>query len=147
MHFCGVYAIIFKKHTKRRITSVKKSANERKKAAIETTKAKKGKLYLVSNAHLDTQWNWTVRDTIRECLKSTLDDNFALLEKYPAYRMNFEGAFRYRLMKEYYPEKYERMKKYIAEGRWNVAGSTWDAMDVNVPSSEALMRQVLLGNG
>lgn len=92
---------------------------------MDAVKAKKGKLYLVSNAHLDTQWNWTVRDTIRECLKATLDDNFALLEKYPAYRMNFEGAFRYRLMKEYYPEKYEKMKGYIAEGRWNVAGSTW----------------------
>ncbi|MCR5263065.1 MAG: hypothetical protein K6D94_04265, partial [Clostridiales bacterium] len=108
---------------------------------------KKKKLYCVANAHLDTQWNWTIQDTIRDCVKSTLEKNFALMDKYPHYRMNFEGAFRYKLAKEYYPDLYEKLKKYIAEGRWNVAGSTWDAMDANVPSSEALMRQILYGNG
>ena len=69
------------------------------------------------------------------------------MDKYPNYRMNFEGAFRYRLAKEYYPDLYEKLKGYIARGQWNVGGFTWDAMDVNVPSSEALMRQVLYGNG
>ncbi len=112
-----------------------------------TTPEKKKKLYTVANAHLDTQWNWTIQDTIRDCVKNTLERNFALFEKYPHYRMNFEGAFRYKLAKEYYPDLYEKLKGYIAEGRWNVAGSTWDAMDANVPSSEALMRQVLYGNG
>ncbi len=109
--------------------------------------SKKGKLYVVANAHLDTQWNWTIQDTIRDCVKNTLVQNFELMDKYPNYRMNFEGAFRYRLAKEYYPDLYEKLKEYIAKGQWNVAGSTWDAMDVNVPSSEALMRQVLYGNG
>ncbi len=108
---------------------------------------KKKKLYAVANAHLDTQWNWTIQDTIRDCVKSTLERNFELMDKYPNYRMNFEGAFRYKLAKEYYPDLYEKLKEYIAAGRWNVAGSTWDAMDANVPSSEALMRQVLYGNG
>ena len=107
---------------------------------------KKGKLFVVSNAHLDTQWNWTVVDTIRDCVKNTMDYNFALFKKYPSYVMNFEGAFRYKLMKEYYPEKYKKVKKYVAEGRWNPVGAAWDAMDVNVPSGEALMRQVLYGN-
>lgn len=109
--------------------------------------AKKKKLYVVSNAHLDTQWNWTVQDTIRDSVKNTLEQNFELFEKYPHYRMNFEGAFRYKLAKEYYPDLYEKLKGYVAEGRWNVAGSQWDACDANVPSSEAYMRQILLGNG
>ena len=109
--------------------------------------SKKKKLYVVSNAHLDTQWNWTIQDTIRDSVKNTMEQNFALFEKYPHYRMNFEGAFRYKLAKEYYPDLYETLKKYVAEGRWNVAGSQWDASDANVPSSEAYMRQILLGNG
>lgn len=108
---------------------------------------KRKKLYAVSNAHLDTQWNWTIQDTIRDCVKNTLADNFKLFEKYPHYRMNFEGAFRYQLAKEYYPELYEKLKEYVAEGKWNVSGSQWDASDTNVPSSEAYMRQILLGNG
>ena len=109
-------------------------------------KSKRPRLYAVSNAHLDTQWNWTVKDTIRDCILNTMDYNFALFEKYPAYKINFEGAFRYLLMKEYYPEKYERVKHYVKTGNWVPVGSTWDAMDVNVPSSEALMRQILYGN-
>lgn len=108
---------------------------------------KKKKLYAVSNAHLDTQWNWTIQDTIRDCVKNTLVQNFELFKKYPHYRMNFEGAFRYALAKEYYPDLYEELKTHIAEGRWNVSGSQWDASDTNVPSSEAYMRQILLGNG
>ncbi len=104
-------------------------------------------LYTVSNAHLDTQWNWTIQDSIRDCVKNTLEGNFALLEKYPDYKFNFEGAFRYALAKEYYPELYERLQGYIDEGRWNFAGSSWDACDANTPSSEAFMRQVLYGNG
>lgn len=109
--------------------------------------SQKKKVYLVANAHLDTQWNWTVKDSIRTCIRKTLEENLDLIEKFPHYRMNFEGAFRYRLAKEYYPDLYEKMKARIAEGRWNVAGAFWDACDVNTPSSEALMRQVLLGNG
>ena len=110
-------------------------------------KKQKKKLFVVSNAHLDTQWNWTIQDTIRDCVKNTLEQNFALFEKYPNYVMNFEGAFRYKLAKEYYPDLYEKMKGYIKKGRWNVAGSQWDASDTNVPSSEAFMRQILYGNG
>lgn len=108
---------------------------------------KKKKLYVVSNAHLDTQWNWTIQDTIRDSVKNTLEQNFELFEKYPHYRMNFEGAFRYKLAKEYYPDLYEKLKGYVAQGRWNFAGSQWDASDANVPSSEGYMRQILLGNG
>ncbi len=110
----------------------------------ETTK--NGKLYAVSNAHLDTQWNWTIVDTIRDCIKNTMEYNFELFKNYPGYKMNFEGAFRYKLMKEYYPEKYKKVKKYVKEGKWNPVGAAWDSMDVNVPSGEALMRQILLGN-
>lgn len=40
---------------------------------------KKKKLYAVANAHLDTQWNWTIQDTIREAVKNTLEKNFYLL--------------------------------------------------------------------
>ncbi|MBE6543701.1 MAG: hypothetical protein E7675_04815 [Ruminococcaceae bacterium] len=104
------------------------------------------KLYAVSNAHLDTQWNWTIKDTIRDCVKNTMEYNFKLFEKYPSYKFNFEGAFRYKLMKEYYPELYEKVKEYVAAGRWVPVGGAWDSMDVNVPSSESLMRQVLYGN-
>ena len=106
---------------------------------------KKYRAYLVSNAHFDTQWRWDVQRSIDEFLLNTLDQNFRLLEDYPDYLINFEGAVKYAWAKEYYPERYERLKKYVAEGRWHLTGSTWDATDPNVPSAESFFRNVLLG--
>jgi alpha-mannosidase len=103
-------------------------------------------LYTVGYAHLDTEWNWDYPQTINLCLKNTLDENFYLLDKYPEYVFNFTGSRRYELMKEYYPEKYEKMKTYIAEGRWHISGSSVDEGEVNISSSESLIRQVLYGN-
>jgi len=104
-------------------------------------------LYVVSTSHLDTQWRWTVKDTIEDFLPQTLRGNFELFEKYPGYVFSFEGAFRYALIKEYYPAEWERLKGYVKAGRWKVAGSWVDAGDTNVPSPESLIRQTLYGNG
>lgn len=106
----------------------------------------KKKVYTIANAHLDTIWSWDFETTVNKYIFNTLNDNFQRFEKYPQYKFNFEGSYRYELMKEYYPEMWERMKSYVAEGRWNVCGSAFENGDVNVPSPEALFRNILLGN-
>lgn len=104
-------------------------------------------LHVVATSHLDTQWRWTFQDTIARYLPATLRENFARFEKSPNYIFSFEGAFRYMLAKEYYPEDYETLRHYIAQGRWRVCGSSIDAGDVNTVSAESLVRQTLYGNG
>jgi alpha-mannosidase len=104
------------------------------------------KLYCVGYAHLDTQWRWSYPQVISEFLHNTLRDNFQLFQKYPHYIFNFTGANRYMMFKEYYPQDYELLKKYIAAGRWFPAGSSVEEGDVNMPSGEAIIRQVLYGN-
>ena len=103
------------------------------------------KAYVVSNAHFDTQWNWDVQTSINQYVPNTLDQNFFLFEKYPDYVFNFEGGIKYKWMKEYYPDKYKRLKEYIRQGRWHVSGSSWDATDPNIPSPESFFRNILLG--
>ncbi|HJX84337.1 MAG TPA: glycoside hydrolase family 38 C-terminal domain-containing protein, partial [Candidatus Angelobacter sp.] len=103
-------------------------------------------LYVVGYAHLDTQWRWEYPRTIGEYLPDTLHKNFDLFEKYPHYIFNFSGSNRYRMMKEYYPADYARLKSYIAAGRWFPAGSSAEESDVNSPSAESIIRQVLYGN-
>ena len=46
--------------------------------------------FLISNTHLDTQWNWDVKTTISQYVKNTLVDNMALMAKYPDFRLNYE---------------------------------------------------------
>ena len=106
---------------------------------------KEFKTYLVSTAHFDTQWNWDVRESIDDYLHRTMVQNFWLFERFPNYVFNFESAQKYAWMKEYYPQEYEKVKHYIKTGRWNVVGSTWEATDPNIPSSESFFRNVLLG--
>ena len=103
-------------------------------------------LYVVDYAHLDTQWRWEMPQTISEYLLKTLRVNFDYIDKYPHYVFNWTGSNRYRLMKEYFPDDYARMTKYVAAGRWFPAGSSVEEGDVNLPSAEALFREVLYGN-
>lgn len=106
----------------------------------------KKRIYTVATAHLDTSWEWDLETTIREYIPKTLHDNFEMFEKYPDYKFSFEGSYRYELMEEYYPEEFEKLKEYVAAGRWNVTGSSYENGDMNVPSPESLFRNILYGN-
>ncbi|MEO8413912.1 MAG: glycoside hydrolase family 38 C-terminal domain-containing protein [Ginsengibacter sp.] len=103
-------------------------------------------LYTVGYSHLDTEWNWDYPTTINTFIKNIMTENFHLFEKYPDYVFNFTGSRRYQMMKEYYPELYKKVTEYIHQGRWFVSGSSVDEGEVNVSSSESLIRQVLYGN-
>jgi alpha-mannosidase len=107
--------------------------------------AKQPTLYVVGYAHLDTQWNWEYPQTISEYILNTMRKNFELFEKYPHYTFNFTGANRYRMMKEYFPGDFAKVKKYVDSGRWFVAGSSMEEGDVNSPSAESIIRQILYG--
>jgi alpha-mannosidase len=106
---------------------------------------KGSKAYLVSNAHLDSQWNWDVQTTISQYIPKTLFRNLTLIDKYPDYVFNCEAGIKYAWMKEYYPEEFERLREAVKAGRWHISGSSWEASDANVPSPESLTRNILLG--
>jgi alpha-mannosidase len=103
-------------------------------------------LYVVGYAHLDTEWRWEYPQVIDEYIPNTMERNFALFQKYPHYIFNFSGANRYRFMKEYYPADFAKLQQYVAEGRWYPAGSSVEEGDVNAPSAESIIRQIIYGN-
>lgn len=103
-------------------------------------------LYTVGYSHLDTEWNWDYPFTINTCIKNIMTENFHLFEKYPDYTYNFTGSRRYRFMKEYYPDLYKRVQGYVKDNRWFISGSSVDEGEVNISSSESLIRQILYGN-
>jgi alpha-mannosidase len=100
-------------------------------------------LYVVATSHLDSQWNWTVQDSIRRFVPATFFENFDRFEKFPNYVFSYEGAIHYMWFKEYHPEEWARLQRYVAQGRWRIAGNWINAVDVNVPSPESLMRHAL----
>src|SRR6202021_3051413 len=100
-------------------------------------------LFVVPYAHLDTQWRWEFPQTISQFLLPTMRVNFDYMDKYPHYVFNWTGANRYRLMKEYFPDDYARMTRYVAAGRWFPAGSSVEEGGVNLPSAAGIFREVL----
>src|SRR5215471_1288995 len=114
-------------------------------ATQEAAGGRKPILYLVATAHLDTQWNWTVQDTIRQFIPNTFHTNFKFIDQYPHYVFNYEGAIHYMWFKEYHPDEWATLQKHVASGRWRLAGSWINAVDTNMPSPESLMRQALYG--
>ena len=110
-------------------------------------KKNKPKIYTAATAHLDTSWLWTLEETISNYIPDTIKSNFELLEAYPEYKFNFEGSYRYELIKEYYPEAFEKIRSYAKSGRWQPCGACYENGDVNIPSPEALTRNILYGNG
>jgi alpha-mannosidase len=119
------------------------TATRAPEAPIDLTRG--ATLFVVPYAHLDTEWRWDYVTTIREYLPKTIRENFQLHEKYPHYVFNFSGANRYRMIKEYYPADYERVRRAVAAGWWFPSGSSMEENDVNSPSAESIIRQVLYG--
>ncbi|MGC2412066.1 MAG: glycoside hydrolase family 38 C-terminal domain-containing protein, partial [Stellaceae bacterium] len=98
----------------------------------------------VGHAHMDLAWLWPIRETIRKCgrtFATTLD----LMERYPAYVFGASQPQQYQWVKERYPELYARIKRRVAEGRWEVQGAMWVEPDTNLPAGESLIRQILYG--
>lgn len=106
----------------------------------------KKKAYVVATAHLDTVWRWSLAKTLEEYIPDTISKNIDLIKNHPMYRFNFEGAYRYELIEELYPKAFEEIKKYVARNRWCISGTAYENGDVNIPSPEALIRNILYGH-
>ena len=63
--------------------------------AQNALQTQKPKAYMVSDAHLDTQWNWDIQTTIKDYVWNTISQNLFLLKQYPEYIFNFEGGVKY----------------------------------------------------
>jgi alpha-mannosidase len=48
-------------------------------------------------------------------------------------------------MEEKYPDLFREIQQRVKEGRWEIVGGMWVEPDLNLPSGESLVRQVLTG--
>ena len=69
----------------------------------------------------------------------------ALMDRYPEHRFAASQAQQYAWFEQDAPGLYERMRERVREGRWEVVGGSWVEPDLNLPSGESLVRQVVYG--
>ncbi len=98
----------------------------------------------VGHAHIDTAWEWPLREAKRKVARSW-STQLALMDEYPDYVFAASQPAQYQWMKESYPDLYRRIKEKVAARRWEPVGAMWVEADCNLPSGEALVRQLLHG--
>lgn len=103
-----------------------------------------GQEIMVGQSHIDIAWLWPVRETVRKTSR-TFSSVDTLMNEYPGYLYTQSQPILFDFLKKNDPELYERVKARIKEGRWELVGGMWVEPDLNIPSGESLMRQMLYG--
>ncbi len=98
----------------------------------------------IGHGHLDVAWLWQTRHT-REKAARTFGVATALMELYPEYYFLHTTPQVYHWLARDYPDLFARVRRRVAEGRFEAAGAMWLESDTNLVSGESLVRQILYG--
>jgi len=104
----------------------------------------KDTIHVVGHAHMDMNWLWTYSETMKMC-NDNLRQAVAFMDEFPDFTMIQSQASVYRFVEMVDPPLFELVKKYVREGRLELAGGMWTEGDTNLSSGEALSRSFLLG--
>ena len=96
------------------------------------------------NAHIDMAWLWPWTETV-EVVRNTFRSALDLMREYPDFTFTASSAQAYVWMEEKYPDLFREIQQRVKEGRWEIVGGMWVEPDLNLPSGESLVRQVMLG--
>jgi alpha-mannosidase len=106
--------------------------------------SRKDTIHVVGHAHMDMNWLWTYSETMQMC-NDNLRQVVAFMEEFPDYTMLQSQASVYNFVEMVDPPLFEKVKKYVSEGRLEPAGGMWTEGDMNMSSGEAITRSFLLG--
>jgi alpha-mannosidase len=101
--------------------------------------------YAIGHAHLDTAWLWTFART-REKVLRTYANAVQLLERFPRFRFLASQPQQLAWLAEDAPELFARVADFVEEGRVELHAAPWIEPDGNLPSGEALCRQLAYGS-
>ncbi len=100
--------------------------------------------HVLPNAHLDPVWLWDWREGLNEGLvtcRAVLD----LMDDDPQLTFVRGEAAIYDHIERTDPATFQRIRRYVQAGRWDVVGGTWIQPDTNLPATETFARHLLRG--
>ncbi len=101
-------------------------------------------LHMIGNAHLDPVWLWRWQEGCAEAI-GTCWAAIDRLEEDESFVFTRGEAQVYAWIEAFDPALFERIRHYVATGRWVVVNGWWIQPDCNLPSGEAIIRQALYG--
>jgi alpha-mannosidase len=67
------------------------------------------------------------------------------MERYPEHRFACSSAQQFKWLEQLYPPLFERVREKVRAGMFYPIGGSWVENDANMPSGEALARQLIFG--
>lgn len=98
----------------------------------------------IGNCHIDTAWLWPYGETHRKIGRSWASQ-IDLIERYPEYSFVASQLQQFKWCRHDYPDLFKKIQKAAKDGRFVPIGGSWVECDTNMPSGEAMARQMLLG--
>ncbi len=98
--------------------------------------------FAFGHAHIDVAWLWPLAETNRKIAR-TVANQLSLMEEYPDYRFLQSQPQLYVMLKENYPELYDRFKQALIAGKVIPDGAMWVEADTNITGGESLIRQIM----
>ncbi len=96
------------------------------------------------HAHIDTAWLWPLAETVRKCSR-TFASAVAMMDADPGFRFSCSQAQQYAWIAEQEPELFARIVDKVEDGQWIPVGGMWVEPDMNLPSGESIVRQIVHG--
>lgn len=104
----------------------------------------KDTIHIIGHAHMDMNWLWPYSET-RKMTHDNIRQDIALLDKFPDFVMLQSQINIYKHIETIDPPLFEKVKKYVSEGRFELAGGMWSEGDCNMSGGEAICRSFLVG--
>ena len=104
--------------------------------------AKRYTIHCVGHAHIDMNWQWSWPETVA-VVNDTFTTVLKLMAEFDDFRFSQDQASVYAIIQQYNPELFEKIKRRIAEGRWEVTASQWVEGEKNLACGESLARHLL----
>ena len=96
-------------------------------------------VYIVSNSHIDPVWLWNKYEGIDEVI-NTFRSACDRLDENPDLHFSASSITFYKWVLEYAPDLFERIKKHVASGQWEIVGAWLVEGDCNLPLSESFYK-------
>ena len=101
-------------------------------------------VHMIGNAHLDPVWLWRKPEGIVETV-STCRTAADLLDRYPDLIFTRSDMWLYEQIALLDPKLFERIKRFVADGRWYIPGGWYIQPDCNLPSAASFRTHMSLG--
>lgn len=102
------------------------------------------KVHMIGNAHLDPVWLWSYGAGVDEAL-ATAYSAANLLDEFPEFVFTRSDTWFHQIIETLNPVLFERIKAYVAAGRWRLVGGWHVQPDCNLPTEFSFRKHIELG--